>query len=81
MAIVFTRYIEGMTKNYKISGESSEVAVDSLIDEVRMVDGTFDVEIDIAEGRMTVTGENFSDADIEKAAQEAGFSILSPDTP
>ena len=70
-----------MTKNYTISGESSEVAVDSLIDEVRMVTGTFDVEVVMDEGRMTVSGDNFSDADIEAAAKQAGFTILSPDTP
>lgn len=70
-----------MTKNYTISGESSEVAVDSLIDEVRMVTGTFDVEVVMDEGRMTVSGDNFSDADIEAAAKQAGFTILSPNTP
>ena len=70
-----------MTKNYNISGQSSEVAVDSLVDEVRLVEGTFDVTVEPNEGRMTVSGENFTDADIVAAAEHAGFTILSPDTP
>mgnify|MGYP001757819124 CR=1 FL=1 len=36
-----------MTKTYRISGPKDEVAVDSLKDELSLVDGTHEVELDL----------------------------------
>lgn len=64
-----------MTKNYSISGPSTEAAVDSLIDEVSLIRGTHTVDVDTEAGTMTITGEDFSGEDVLQAAQNAGFEI------
>lgn len=64
-----------MTKNYRISGPSTEAAVDSLIDEVSLIRGTHTVDVDAEAGTMTITGEDFSGEDVLQAAQNAGFEI------
>lgn len=64
-----------MTKNYRITGPSTEAAVDSLIDEVTLIEGTHTVDVDTDRGVMTVMGEDFSSEEIERAAQNAGFAL------
>lgn len=64
-----------MTKTFQISGPSTEVAVDSLIDEVQLIEGAHDVDVDIEAGRMTVSGEDFSSEEIERACANAGFAV------
>ncbi|WP_291314377.1 copper chaperone [Corynebacterium sp. UBA2622] len=64
-----------MRKNYQISGTFSEVAVDSLVDEISVLPGTQGVEVDAERGIMAVTGENLSDAQILDAAEAAGFTL------
>ena len=64
-----------MRKNYEISGTFSEVAVDTLVDEIGLIPGTQGVEVDAERGVMAVTGENLSDAQILDAAEAAGFTL------
>lgn len=64
-----------MTKNYRITGPSTEVAVDSLIDEVTLIEGTHTVDVDTDRGVMTVMGEDFSSEEIAQAAKNAGFAL------
>lgn len=64
-----------MTKNYRITGPSTEAAVDSLIDEVTLIEGTHTVDVDTERGVMTVMGEDFSSEAIAQAAQNAGFAL------
>ena len=64
-----------MTKNYSIAGPSTEAAVDSLIDEVQLVEGIHTVDVDLERGRLTVSGEDFSGGEIEQAVAAAGFTL------
>ena len=64
-----------MTKTYRISGPKDEVAVDSLKDELSLVDGTHEVELDLEAGHLTVVGFTFADEDIEQAAKNAGYTL------
>lgn len=64
-----------MTKNYRISGPSTEAAVDSLIDEVKMIRGTHTVDVDAEAGTMTIAGEDFAGGEVEQAARNAGFTL------
>lgn len=64
-----------MTKNYRISGPTTEAAVDSLIDEVQLVEGIHTVDVNVDEATMMVSGEDFSAEDINQAAANAGFEL------
>lgn len=64
-----------MTKTYRISGPKDEVAVDSLKDELSLVDGTHEFELDLEAGHLTVVGFTFADEDIVKAAKNAGYTL------
>ncbi|OEY04745.1 hypothetical protein A0K93_06445 [Corynebacterium sp. BCW_4722] len=64
-----------MTKTYRITGPADQVAVDSLADELSLIDGAHEVDIDIEAGRLTVVGHQFADADVQKAARNAGYQV------
>lgn len=64
-----------MTKNYIVEGMTCEHCVASVTEEINEVVGTQGVEVDLETGRVTVTGEDFTDSDIEAAVKEAGFEI------
>ena len=64
-----------MTKTYRISGPKDDVAVDSLKDELSLVDGTHEVDLDLGAGHLTVVGFTFADEDIVQAAKNAGYVI------
>ena len=64
-----------MTKTYRISGPKDDVAVDSLKDELSLVDGTHEVDVNLVAGHLTVVGFSFADEDIVQAAKNAGYVI------
>lgn len=64
-----------MTKTYRITGPADEIAVASLADELSLIDGAHDVDIQVNESRLTVMGDNFSDDDVKRAAENAGYGI------
>lgn len=64
-----------MTKTYRISGPDDEVAVASLADELKMVEGAHEVDINIEEGLLTVVGFIFTDEDVRLAAVNAGYEL------
>lgn len=64
-----------MTKTYRISGPKDEVAVDSLKDELSLVEGTHEVDLDLDAGYLTVVGFTFADEDIVQAAKNAGYTL------
>ncbi|MEJ5997847.1 heavy-metal-associated domain-containing protein [Corynebacterium sp. H130] len=65
-----------MTKNYLIEGMTCEHCVKSVEEEVNEVPGTQGVDVDLASGRMTVHGEDFSDDAIIEAVIEAGYKVV-----
>lgn len=64
-----------MTKTYRISGPKDEVAVDSLKDELSVVKGTHEIDLDLDRGQLTVVGFTFADEDIVQAAKNAGYTL------
>ncbi|MCS4536468.1 heavy-metal-associated domain-containing protein [Corynebacterium sp. HS2168-gen11] len=66
-----------MTKTYYVAGMTCQHCVASVTEELNELPGTQGVEVDLATGRVTVTGGDFTDAQIEAAIVEAGFSLAS----
>ncbi|AHI23877.1 heavy-metal-associated domain-containing protein [Corynebacterium vitaeruminis] len=64
-----------MTKNYYVEGMTCQHCVASVTEEIEEVAGAQGVDVDLETGRVTVTGEDFTDADIEAAIKEAGYSL------
>lgn len=64
------------TKNFTIQGMTCGHCAAAVKDEVGQVLGVEDVDVSIDEGRMTVSGEGFTDADIDAAVVEAGYQVV-----
>jgi copper chaperone len=63
-------------KVYAVTGMSCEHCVRSVSEEVGKVTGVQDVDVDLAAGRVTVTGESFTDEQIREAVDEAGYTLV-----
>lgn len=63
------------TKNYSVEGMTCEHCVASVQEEVAEVVGTQGVEVELESGRVTVTGEGFSDEAIIAAVERAGYTL------
>ena len=63
------------TKNYHVEGLTCTNGVASVEDEIGIVAGTQGVDIDIETGRVTVTGEGFTDEEIIEAVANAGYKV------
>ncbi|AGF73680.1 heavy-metal-associated domain-containing protein [Corynebacterium halotolerans] len=64
-----------MTKNYIVEGMTCDHCKASVEEEISEVMGTQGVDVDLESGRVTVTGEGFSDDDIIAAVKEAGYAV------
>lgn len=60
---------------YVVTGMTCDHCVLSVREEVSEVTGVRDVEVDLASGRLTVTGEGVSDDAVRAAVEEAGYRI------
>ena len=65
-----------MTKNYRFEGPQDAESVEKLQSEGSQVLGTQGVDINVEAGIMQVTGEGFTDEQIEFAVEYAGFSLI-----
>jgi copper chaperone len=63
-----------MTTTYSISGMTCQHCVSSVREEVSEVAGIDGIDIDLASGRMTITGNGYDDAAIRAAVAEAGYA-------
>ncbi len=64
------------TCTYTVSGMTCSHCVLSVREEVSEVAGVQDVDIDLASGRLTVTGENVSDDAVKSAVADAGYEVI-----
>ncbi|RSZ61447.1 heavy-metal-associated domain-containing protein [Corynebacterium hylobatis] len=64
-----------MIKHYVVEGMTSEENGTSVETEITDLPGTQGVEVDVATGTVSVTGEGFTDADIAHAVESAGFVL------
>ncbi len=70
-------YPEMSTHTYIVTGMTCGHCVSSVREEVSEVAGVTGVDVDLATGRLTVTGAGFSDAAIAAAVEEAGYGLAS----
>jgi copper chaperone CopZ len=61
---------------YSVAGMTCDHCVMSVREEVSEVAGVQDVEVDLATGRLTVTGADLSDDAIRAAVAEAGYEVV-----
>jgi copper chaperone CopZ len=65
-------------KTYLVSGMTCGHCKASVTDEISKVPGVTGVEVDLATGRVQVTGGGFSDEAIGAAVDEAGYQVVTP---
>ncbi|MDO5670752.1 MAG: heavy-metal-associated domain-containing protein [Corynebacterium sp.] len=64
-----------MIKNYVVTGMTDEIGRAAVEEELNEIPGIQGVEVDPASGQVTVTGELISDQLVERAVENAGFSV------
>jgi copper chaperone CopZ len=60
---------------YTVKGMTCDHCVLSVTEEVSEVAGVDTVDVDLASGRLTVTGSGYSDDAIAAAVEEAGYEV------
>jgi copper chaperone len=65
-----------MTSTYTVAGMTCSHCVASVAEEVAEVVGVDAVDVDLATGRLAVTGEDVSEAAVRAAVAEAGYEVL-----
>jgi copper chaperone len=66
-----------MTSTYAVQGMTCEHCVRSVTEEVCEVPGVTAVDVDLASGRLTVTGAP-DEAAVRAAVVEAGYEVVDP---
>ncbi|KLN36931.1 transporter [Corynebacterium diphtheriae bv. gravis str. ISS 4060] len=64
-----------MKKNYHVDGMTCQHCVASVTEELLELPSTQGVDVDLETGRVLVTGEDFTDAEVKAAVEEAGFTL------
>ncbi len=62
-------------RTYTVTGMTCAHCVASVREEVSEVGGVTAVEVDLASGRLTVSGERFTDEAVSTAVEEAGYRV------
>ncbi len=63
------------SQTYVVSGMTCQHCVASVSEEVSEVPGVTGVDVDLPSGRVTVTGEGFTDEAVHAAVTEAGYAV------
>ncbi len=62
-------------KTYTVTGMTCGHCVHAVTEEVGKIDGVDGVDVDLDSGRVTVTGEGWTDEQIAAAVDEAGYAL------
>jgi copper chaperone len=62
-------------QNFTVQGMTCDHCVASVTEEISEVAGVERVDVDLASGRLTVTGKDFTGEQISAAVEEAGYEI------
>ena len=62
-------------RSYTVSGMTCDHCVRSVEEEVGEVAGVRSVDVELASARLTVVGDDFSDAAVRDAVAEAGYRV------
>ena len=65
------------SRDYTVQGMTCAHCVLSVREEVSEVPGVEAVDVDLASGRLSVTGGGFDDAAIAEAVADAGYEVAS----
>ncbi len=65
------------TRTYTVTGMTCQHCVASVTEEVSEIPGVTSVDVDLASGAAVVTGEGFTDDDVQTAVAEAGYEVAS----
>jgi copper ion binding protein len=63
------------TRTYTVRGMTCDHCVAAVNEEVSELAGVDSVEVDLASGRLDVTGSAISDDEIRAAVEEAGYEL------
>ena len=63
-------------KTYTVSGMTCSPCVLSVQEEVSEVAGVSAVDVDLARGRLGVSGSGFSDEAVKTAVADAGYEVV-----
>ncbi len=63
-------------REYTVAGMTCSHCVSSVREEVSEIAGVDAVAVDLASGRLTVSGENVSDDAVKAAVAEAGYEVV-----
>jgi copper chaperone len=66
---------ETTTRTYTVHGMTCDHCAASVNEEVTEVAGVARVAVDLASGRLEVTGESVSDEEVRAAVEEAGYEL------
>ena len=64
-------------RTYTVNGMTCSHCVSSVREEVSEVGGVESVDVDLASGRVTVTGSDVSDDAVRDAVSDAGYEVAS----
>ena len=70
-----THLTQTETRDYAVDGMTCSHCVLSVREQVAEVAGVSEVDVDLATGRLTVTGQDISDEAIRAAVAEAGYTV------
>lgn len=65
------------SRTYTVTGMTCGHCVTSVTEEISEIAGVTAVDVDLASGRTTVSGEGFTDDDVRAAVREAGYEVAS----
>ncbi len=68
---------QSIDRVYTVTGMTCDHCVLSVLEEVSDVPGVRDVDVDLASGRLTVSGGEFSDDAVKAAVADAGYEVAS----
>ena len=64
-------------RTYTVTGMTCDHCVLSVTEEVSEVPGVDGVSVDLASGRLEVSGDGFGDDAVKAAVEEAGYEVAS----
>ena len=65
-----------MTSTYTVAGMTCSHCVASVAEEVAEIAGVAAVDVELAGGRLTVSGDGVRDEDVRAAVAEAGYEVV-----
>jgi copper chaperone len=63
-------------RTYRVAGMTCDHCVASVREEVSVVPGVVSVDVELATGRLAVSGEAFTDEAVRAAVDDAGYELV-----